>query len=93
MRQRSLACFSRSSWAVRRLVSHREERLVKRYGCGLDVLAFTGTAGRQLHYPVGSAPGCRDVRWRLFYPQRPGDAAAVFALVIASLERDVTLSL
>jgi len=63
---------------------------VKRNGCGLDGLALTGAAGRQLHYPVGSAPGCRDVRWRLFYPQRPGDAAAVVVLVIACLERVVT---
>lgn len=28
-----------------------------------------------------------------FYPQRPGDATAVVALVIASLERDLLLSL
>lgn len=78
---------------MRRLVSHREERLLKRYGCDLDGLALTGTAVRQLHYPVDSAPGCRDGRWRLFYPQRPDDATAVVALVIASLERDLLLSL
>lgn len=61
-----LASCGRTSCAVRRLVSHREERLVKRYGCDLDGLALTGTAVRQLHYPVDSAPGCRDGRWLLF---------------------------
>ena len=56
-------------------------------------LAVTGTGGRQLHYPAGSAPGFTDVRWCLFCPQHPGDAAAVADLVIACHERDVTLSL
>jgi hypothetical protein len=31
------------------------------------------------------------VRWCLFCPQRPGDAAAVADLVIACHERDLTL--
>jgi len=60
---------------------------------GTEGLAVTGTGGRQLHYPAGSAPGFTDVLWCLFCPQRPGDAAAVADLVIACHERDVTLSL
>ena len=56
-------------------------------------LAVTATGGRQLHYPAGAAPGLADVRWCLFCPQHPGDAAAVADLVIACQERDVTLSM
>ena len=60
---------------------------------GTEGLALKGTGGRQLHDPAGSAPGFTDVRWCLFCPQRPGDAASVAELVIACHERDVTLSL
>ena len=60
---------------------------------GTEGLAVTGTGGRQLHDPAGSAPGFTDVRWCLFCPQRPADAASVADLVIACHERDVTLSL
>ncbi len=56
-------------------------------------LAVTGTSGRQFHDPAGSDPGFSDVRWCLFCPQRPGDAASVADLVIACHEWDVTLSL
>jgi hypothetical protein len=60
---------------------------------GTEWLTITGTGGRLLHYPAGSAPVLTDVPWCLFCPQRPGDAASVADLVIACHERDVMLSL
>jgi len=59
---------------------------------GTEGLAVTGTGGSSLHYPAGAAH-FTNVRWCLFCPQNPGDAAAVADLVIACHERDVTLSL
>lgn len=43
--------------------------------------------------PAGAVPGCLDVIWGFFFPQRPDDFTSVVNLVIRWLERDMAVSL
>ena len=74
---------------VRRLVSHREVRKLKRKWW----LAVTATGGAHLHNPAGAAPCLADVLWSFFCSQSPGDVSAVADLVFRCHKRDLALSL